>query len=129
VIEALAWGAVVVAYLHTSLTPGQLGSRLLSRLGEVSYSIYVVHLLVLWSVWRFLEKFTFVDDPWWNALLNGVLVVLPLTCALSFATYRLVERPFLRMRRHYLIPIAPAQPAGPPESQPRPVTAQPVAAP
>jgi peptidoglycan/LPS O-acetylase OafA/YrhL len=110
-IEAAAWGSLVVAYLHTSFTPGRLGARVLSRLGEISYSIYVVHLLVFWSAWPFVEQFTFAQDLELNAVLNGVLIVLPLTCALSFATYRLVERPFLRMRRHYLSPLPVPLPA------------------
>ena len=112
-IEAAAWGAVVVTYLHTSLTPGKFTSRVLGRLGEVSYSIYVMHLIVLQSASTYLVRLSFVANPPWDALLKAGLIVLPMTVALSFATYALIERPFLRMRRHYLrpLPASASQPA------------------
>ena len=107
-LEAVAWGTVVITYLQSAFSFGRWGSLALNRLGEVSYSIYVMHLIVLWALWGYVGGIRIADNPWWNALGHGVLFVLPATCAVSFVTYRLVERPFLRMRRRYLVPLTEA---------------------
>jgi exopolysaccharide production protein ExoZ len=69
-------------------------ARLLAWLGEASYSLYLVHLLVLvglWSLWRAV-----------GAPLPFIVVIVGMLASIlaSVAVHRLVERPLLvRLRR------------------------------
>jgi peptidoglycan/LPS O-acetylase OafA/YrhL len=98
VLEALLWAGVVLALL---LVPLRLRALLvnppLEWVGRISYSVYLTHLPVLFFVLYPLlaharpERF---DARW----LGWTLLALGLCLALSAATYRWIERPFLRRR-------------------------------
>jgi peptidoglycan/LPS O-acetylase OafA/YrhL len=73
---------------------------LLRRLGEISYSVYLLHLVLLSLLTRQLTRFG-VDagrdgTPMWQqvAALVGVVIVV---CLCAEATFRLVERPAQRV--------------------------------
>ncbi|MFF9868350.1 acyltransferase family protein [Streptomyces sp. NPDC013953] len=104
--EGAVWALVVVAYAAAgpSGTGGRF-SRALARLGEVSFSVYLTHFLVL----TLLCERAHLHDRVPGALpavgaafLVTVVVALPVTLAVSFVTYHAVELPFLRLRRPYL---------------------------
>lgn len=76
---------------------GLLHLRSARVLGELSYSIYLVHGIVLWSLLRWggaYRDFLLADEiRFWSALpLAAVLVV-----GLSFATWKFIERPGMRL--------------------------------
>ena len=48
-IEAVAWGLVIAAYASSSIKIPSIVDRSLSWLGEISYSQYILHILVLIS--------------------------------------------------------------------------------
>ncbi len=68
-----------------------LGNRVMRYLGEISYGVFLYHLLVLDAVMAMLDLNTFTGD---------LMMVLPLTLALTglvaAASLRWVERPILR---------------------------------
>ncbi|MDX8527936.1 acyltransferase [Mesorhizobium sp. MSK_1335] len=70
-----------------------LGGGLFHVLGELSYSIYLSHLLVLQPVAAFvLARFgNDMDPPFRFAVV--FLIVLPVVCALSWITYKVIEMP------------------------------------
>ncbi|MBZ9815121.1 acyltransferase family protein [Mesorhizobium sp. CA7] len=70
-----------------------LGGGLFHVLGELSYSIYLIHLLVLQPVAAFViaRYGQEMDAPLRFAVV--LAIVLPTVCALSFVTYRLIEMP------------------------------------
>lgn len=92
--SVLAAGFAGLAYA-AAVAPGSIGSRLLSGrplafLGMISYSLYLWHYPVLSAM---------------SALAGGALgaplatlLALPLVVAISWASYRWVERPFLGQR-------------------------------
>ena len=84
---------LIAAFVVPQLAPG-LGVRVLTwrplaALGVVSYSFYVWHRVVLVEVAG--------HDRWPPVEL--VAVALPITIAVSFVSYKLIEEPFLRLRR------------------------------
>jgi peptidoglycan/LPS O-acetylase OafA/YrhL len=100
--EGLVWGAFVLAYLSAARALPEYLSTLLARVGEVSFSIYLLHILVVDLVATRGLFFGVGLGAYGDALVSTVIVILPLVLALSFFTYATIERPFLRLRRPYL---------------------------
>lgn len=105
ILEAALWGAFMWAYLHTRW-PGLLGmgghlNNALAALGSISFSVYVMHNLVI-AAYNANFALLPVGGPITQAFVTGALVVLPATVALATLTYWLIERPFLAMRSSYL---------------------------
>ncbi|MEE1756129.1 acyltransferase family protein [Streptomyces sp. SP18CS02] len=115
-VEGAVWALVVAAYVAGAKAAGGPLPRALARLGEVSFSVYLTHFMVLTVI----REYGPPPAPWglsplWGAFLVTLVVALPVTIALSFLTYHAIELPFLRLRRPYLGP----GPAPAPET-PRP---------
>ena len=100
-LEAILWAAFVVGYVDIANAATGSWSRWVARIGEISYSIYLVHFVVIHTLLQLGWRHAFTGRPVVDALLNTVLVALPLTLAISTLTYRWVERPFLRLRGRY----------------------------
>ncbi|MEU7280255.1 acyltransferase [Streptomyces sp. NPDC045431] len=111
--EGAVWALVVVAYVAAAGEGGKDGSgggqgrvsRWLARLGEVSFSVYLTHFMVLTLLCEY-AWFPGVLPPVGEAFLLTLLVALPLTVAVSFVTYHAIELPFLRLRRPYVEGVA-----------------------
>lgn len=101
-VEGAVWALFIGGYLTVAdRIPGLL-SRALAAVGTVSYSIYLLHFLVIAQL---------VDHRWgWrptgnghvDALLTTACLATPIILAASALTYLVVERPFLRLRGPYL---------------------------
>ena len=105
-IEAALWGGFLWAYLHARW-PGPLALRrrvdaMLAALGSLSFSVYVMHNLVIAAYTAQLPLLPLPLGPPAQAIATGVLLVLPATLLLATASYWLIERPFLAMRHNYL---------------------------
>ena len=91
--------------------PGSLAKNSRSAtsiLGQVSYSIYLVHLIVIAAVMRVVPHPLAVwSDFQANVLLTGVLVVLPIVAAVALALHLVIERPFFSFKRVYVLPGKP----------------------
>jgi len=98
--EGLAF-ATLIAWYDGSFTHGQgRVSRLVATLGEYSYSIYLLHFFFVFSVARWIHDNVLSLGNFYVAVAVAVLVFLS-TIPLGFLSMRLVERPFLRLRRQY----------------------------
>jgi peptidoglycan/LPS O-acetylase OafA/YrhL len=99
--DAVVWGQFILTYLPVSARLPAIISRPLAFVGEISFSIYLLHFVVIQSLIHSEYVFAFSRERTSSALLNTLLVTLPLTLALSVLTYFVVEKPFLEMRRSY----------------------------
>jgi len=102
-VEGAMWAFFIVCYVSThGLIRGWL-SRLLARIGEISYSIYLVHFAILAIIARFALYVRITGNGYFDALFTTLFIAAPPTIALSFLTYRLIEEPFLKRRPKYII--------------------------
>jgi peptidoglycan/LPS O-acetylase OafA/YrhL len=100
-LEALLWAGFVVGYIDCANDARGLWSRLLARIGEISYSIYLIHYLVIATMLKFALPIVFSEHIVIDALLNTLLLALPVTLLVASVTYRSIELPFLRLRGRY----------------------------
>jgi peptidoglycan/LPS O-acetylase OafA/YrhL len=119
-VEGGLWALVILTYVATCRATNFV-SRAAAKVGEFSFSIYLLHPLIIALIIR---------RDWWvwlpgrspvaNAFVTTVLVLVPLVLACSAVTYYGVEQPFLRMRMKYLLPAREAT-----ETAEPPATAEP----
>jgi peptidoglycan/LPS O-acetylase OafA/YrhL len=84
--------------------------RIVSRLGAVSYGLYLLHPIVLTLLDRIGYLLSIALTPW-SILANGLLGLL-LTVGLSLLSYRYFEKPFLNLKHRFSrLPSAGARPA------------------
>jgi peptidoglycan/LPS O-acetylase OafA/YrhL len=100
-LEGLAYGAGIAWYAESFRHPKGGLSGFVGKLGEYSYSIYLLHFFVVFPLAAWIHfKVAPIDAPWkglfWATL--GYLAMAPL----GWLSYRFVESPFLRLRKNYL---------------------------
>jgi peptidoglycan/LPS O-acetylase OafA/YrhL len=100
-VEALVWSAFILGYLQFASRLSAKISGALASIGEVSFSMYLLHVTVISAVMQ-LGPLSFGLPPMLAALVNAVILVMPLTLGVSFVTFRLIEQPFLRLRVRYV---------------------------
>ena len=101
-VEGLVCGLLLLTYLSFSAFVPAFVGRVLTAMGTVSYSTYLVHypiLVALIHARLVIRLPANAPDP---ALLNTVLLLVPLTYAVSTVTYLGIERPFFQFRRKYV---------------------------
>lgn len=104
-IEGGLWGGWLWAYLGArSLFSGRLGVVLggsLGRLGSISFSMYVMHNLII-QAWNAHLGLLPIGPAGFRVVATGLFGILPTVLAVSALTYWLIEQPFLAMRKPYL---------------------------
>lgn len=115
-IEGFVWALAILTWVTTCRSTNFI-SRAVAKIGELSYSAYLLHFMVIAMI---NEKQWWVEIPGLgdnaNALVTTTLLLVPLALACSAVTYYGVEQPFLRMRVRYLLPadkVAPSITARP----------------
>jgi len=107
-IEGLVAALFIVSYVnifqHKSV---RWPSKALAKFGELSYSMYLMHFMIIVLVASKLTLPNILGSWWWSALFYGVVLILPLALGLSFMTYSLIEKPFLQFRKKYVIDKKP----------------------
>lgn len=113
--EGAVWAAFVGAYVSLFERSRSRLSRMLAGLGELTYSIYLLHFVLITVVVTHPGLLINLGGGVAAAFLTGALVVLPSVVAISFLTFRAIERPFLDLRGRY-VAASPAG-TGPPDRQ------------
>jgi peptidoglycan/LPS O-acetylase OafA/YrhL len=101
-VEAVGWALFSLSYMAAVDWLPKLVSRVCAYVGELSFSIYLTHFIVIRFMCQQRWFVKFSADLTLSAMLNTLLFVVPTTLALSSLTYFLIERPFLKMRKAYL---------------------------
>lgn len=88
------WGALFCALLSRNFLRTILETRVLVWLGSISYSIYLVHGLILIPVRKqLLDKMWGIEAGTWTYLAIVSAIVIPATILVAWITYLLIERP------------------------------------
>lgn len=100
IFEAVVWGVFVMAYLNANFKYNIVVNSSLCRLGEISFSFYLLHFPVMAAVVSALKQYapSLYES---HELSLIILVGLPIVCFVSSLTFTTIERPFLGMRRKY----------------------------
>lgn len=100
-IEGLLWSAFVITYMSAAMRiPARL-DRWLATGGEWSFSFYMWHTLVIFTVHHYLGFLRPTGRAGPDLALN-LAPVLALTLAFAWLSYQVIERPFLQLRSGYL---------------------------
>ena len=99
-LEGLVY-ASLVAYYDCSFSPPTHGiSRFVSRIGSYSYSIYLLHFFVVFSVAEFIGQY--FDLSGFFTACCWSLVCFLLMVPVGHLSYRFIESPFLSFRKRYV---------------------------
>lgn len=102
-----SWLIVTVAANPRNVIP--VGDRAFDALGNVSYGMYMLHMIAVYATTALFQR-----TDWWKGSLplyfaSYYALAIGGTILLALLSYRLLERPFLRLkdRRFSLVPTAP----------------------
>ena len=97
-IEAVCWGGVVVSYLSMNLFHSVILDKFLAKLGELSFSIYLLHLPII----DMLNKtFSYSSPTTLTELFLAFVWKVPVVIMIAFLTFNVVEKPFMSLRVKY----------------------------
>lgn len=100
-LEALGWASVICTYVNwRGVMWAKLGGAL-ERAGEISYSLYLWHGLVVYLVSKLVDGRNLTGNAFLNTAVAGLLVLL-LSWWVAAMSYRTIELPFLGLRRRYV---------------------------
>lgn len=104
-LEGLVWALVIASYVAAFENRRGIVTRALARVGEVSFSIYLLHYAVVVGVVTTAHHLIVgTGGTICSGFLSGVLVALPITVAIAFISYNAIEKPFLGLRVKYVLP-------------------------
>jgi peptidoglycan/LPS O-acetylase OafA/YrhL len=107
-IEGIVY-AIGIAWYDNSFSHSTSGfSKIVGRIGEYSYSIYLLHFFVVFHAARFVNERLMDISNFYLALLWS-LVFFVLMMIPGYLSFRFIEAPFLKLRKRYV--------KGPHESQ------------
>lgn len=101
-LEGLLSAALIYTYIASAERLPGLFTQLMQRIGLISYSLYLTHIVVL-SILR--DKGLLLSWPGnreLSVLANSLMIALPCALALATLTYQAIEAPFLKLRKRYL---------------------------
>jgi peptidoglycan/LPS O-acetylase OafA/YrhL len=102
-LEGLMWASLIALYLSADFFLYSRISKIIAWFGAISFSFYLNHMFVIEFVYKIESKMNWLPSSIWNICLNIILVILPITLVFSSLTYFLIEKPFLSLRKNYVI--------------------------
>ena len=99
-LQGLAFGAVIVGYENARFQLPRAADRALAKVGEVSYSIYLLHFIFYPTIVKQLANAGIYMASFSIALAVAALT-FPLIVAIAMLSYRFIEQPFLKLRGTY----------------------------
>ena len=99
-VEGALWAGFILAYLRFSQRLPERLSYALTLPGLISYSLYLLHFIVISVAISHGWYWRLDISPTLTAFVNTIIWLLPI-CALATLTYHAIEKPFLRLRLSY----------------------------
>lgn len=101
-IEGVAW-AIGIAWYDASFShPTGAVSRFIGRIGEYSYSIYLLHAFFVFQAAAFIDARIVKLGNFYVACVCSLVCFL-LMIPLAHLSYRFIEAPFLKLRKPYVV--------------------------
>lgn len=101
-IEGIAY-AIGIAWYENSFAHLNTGiSKFIGRIGEFSYSIYLLHFFVVFQAASFVNERIMNISNFYLACLWS-LVFLLLMMPVGYLSFRFIEAPFLKLRKRYIV--------------------------
>jgi peptidoglycan/LPS O-acetylase OafA/YrhL len=99
--------AMAIAWYEGSFSHSLQGaSKFIGHIGVYSYSIYLLHMFVVFIEARFVNE-NIMDISNFYLACAWSLAAFLLMMPAGYLCYRYIEKPFLRLRRHYIVASAP----------------------
>ncbi|MGI2035868.1 acyltransferase family protein [Rhizobium panacihumi] len=94
-LEAIGYSLIISGYVlgAKATQRGRVGS-LISYLGRISYSTYLIHAFVMYAM----RDILYMAPTWEMAIIYFLVMVYPAVVLTSIAVYNLIEKPFLELR-------------------------------
>lgn len=98
-LEGVLWGMIGLCYISVNFSFPKGGDKVLSKLGEVSFSIYLLHLPISQMLNKALDfgKVISLTD-----LAIQFSIKIPIIVIISMFTYAVIEKPFMSLRVKYV---------------------------
>ena len=103
-LEGLFYGLLTASYLSVRIPIPRRVDYALAWMGALSYSLYLNQATAILIADKAFERMGLETAGFYNALAFGALGVFPILLGISVMTYYLIERPFLLLRKPYLLP-------------------------
>ncbi|MBB5518070.1 acyltransferase family protein [Amphiplicatus metriothermophilus] len=98
-----AFYALAISWYDGSFSPSRKGlSGFISKLGEFSYSIYLLHFFFVFYAAEFIHN-NIMDISNFYIATIWALLLFPLMIIPGFLSFHLIERPFLKLRKSYIV--------------------------
>jgi peptidoglycan/LPS O-acetylase OafA/YrhL len=101
-IEGIAYAVGIVWYDNSFFHSVSGVSKFIGRIGEYSYSIYLLHFFVVFDAAKLVDRRIMRISNFYLACLWSlvcfVLMMLP-----GYVSFRFIEAPFLKLRRRYVV--------------------------
>lgn len=98
--ESVGWALFILAWISADLKKPAWLNAALRQGGQVSFSFYLLHALVIYLAYQWIGYPQLVG----NKLVNGALLAIPAFAAtwiVATLSYITIEQPFLGLRRRY----------------------------
>lgn len=97
-LQGLPATMIVFSLVYAERNGYSLHNSLLAKVGNVSYSIYLSHVLTLSAVGRVWSLFS-TDKVWDNFVMLPILIIA--VVIVGFLSYRFVEEPLIKLTRKF----------------------------
>lgn len=99
--EGIAYASLVVWYDHTKINLSTVTSQIVQRMGEYSYSVYLLHVFFVFRAADHIHTNVMDISNFYVALAWSFVFFVAMQ-ALGYLCFRFVERPFSKLRLHYV---------------------------
>jgi peptidoglycan/LPS O-acetylase OafA/YrhL len=100
-IEGLFYAALT-SYYDSTYRPNNEGlSWFIGKLGQYSYSIYLLHFFVVFVASKIIQKYIMVIDNYYEATAWSILLFSAMA-PIGYLSFKFIEEPFLKNRRKYV---------------------------